>query len=243
MAQLNIGIADAKNIDQTTRRTITIGYEDNWINRLMLPKIVAELAQMTTEKIEIKLHLTSSNSNLEELLNQKIDILFLIQNSALGVSSVVYHELYRSPFISIVNRDSKLADNAAVKLADLQTQRLLYLNPAAAPLEMEKIQQQFLKLINNDNYIYTDSALSACIKTAADQGIVAIIPDIIPPHIEAIKLLALDDQLPFNGVSFGMAMCKKDYQKPAYHQIFKRVVSIYQHSEKTISEFRQSLYQ
>lgn len=229
LIKLRSGIAQAKNLEQSNQESISIGYEDNLLNRKYLPLILKQLMH-SFPQISFHLKQTTARSNQEKLLNGDVDLLFLIKSPNFQSAQIEFTSLYLTHFVCVISNQSSLAKKKIITVSDLQDQLILFLNPTVAPLEMSTMQDELIKQAAFSNYMYTDSPLTSCITIAANQDVIGIIPNIIPPKIGGTTVIPLDLQQ-HGHFSFGIAVKQNNKRRVLIERIKAKIIEFY----KTIS--------
>lgn len=204
LSRLTLAINDATSISQGTSRLIKIGYEGYDLERYNLPRIINQIKARLT-RTDVMVVMASQREQRNALLSQKVQLILTPRDNIESTEGVIYKELISSGLDCVVAADHPLRHQQTVQMADLASERLIFLDPTKSPKELSGFVTRLHKLLPDCQYSYVDSTISANILIQSNSG-VALIPTFtksLDPNLYRIPFQMDMD------VSYGVAWLKE----------------------------------
>lgn len=186
----NIAISKAKNYAAEFKSNLSIGYEGNLLELEMMPMILSSFKE-TVPSSQIYLNFVDYKERKNSLLTNKYDVIFTVKENIIDTSEIKYHELFIGHMVCVMPKEHPLANNSTIKIDDLATDTLIFLNPLKCPRKMGNIQEKIQLYCPKATIYYSDSANISYTMIKAGLGI-AIMPNFVCLKEELLSVVPLD---------------------------------------------------
>lgn len=129
--------------------------------------------------------------------------------------SAIYRELKKVPVVCVCSQTSPLSQRQSVTPEDLQSEKLVLLDPAKAQFDAARLQGQLIGGRAPSEFYFCESAEAAVVLTQAGFGI-SILPDLFIPPNPALSRIPIDG---VEAASFGIYYKSVQGNAPLKHLI------------------------
>ncbi|UUX34817.1 LysR family transcriptional regulator [Fundicoccus culcitae] len=203
-----IAISKAKNYSTEFNSNISIGYEGNLLELEKMPFILSSYKKAVPNS-HIYLNYVDYKERKNSLLTNKYDVIFTVKENIIDSSEITYHELFNGKMVCVMPKEHHLSNSSSIKISDLGTETLIFLNPLKCPSQMGNLQDKILLDCPDATIYYSDSSNISYTLIKAGLGI-AIMPDFVCPKDDTLTVLPLDVTIP---LSYGAATLSQDMSK------------------------------
>lgn len=200
LTKTTVAIAKARNYASGFSSTLTVGYEGNSLELQALPIILQNFRAVCPE-IYLYLKCLPYRERKQQLISNKLDIIFTIKENVKRSAEITYCELFKGHMVCVLPSQHPLSHNRVIDTGDLQDLSLILLDPLQCPPEMAHIQEKIQLLCPCITTYYCDSA-NICY-TMIKGGIgIAVMPDFVTPKDSGLAIIPFS--LP-GELSYGLA--------------------------------------
>jgi len=204
LTRTNIAIAKAKNYSKAFESNLSICYDGN-IEVKYLPNILDTCSERFPH-VHFYLKIADYKEKRNLFTNYNFDLIFTVKESIEDLSEVGYAELFIGRFVCVVPKDHPLSCKTIIKMAELQDQSLILLDPLKCPSEMARVQKDIQIKCPNATVYFGDSAFIAYTMIKGRLGI-AVMPNFVCPEDSQLSIIPLDVR---NLISYGIAWHKNN---------------------------------
>jgi len=222
LTRTNIAIAKAKNYSQAFESNLSIGYDGN-VEVKYLPNILS-IFKIKFPHIHLYLKIVDYKEKRHLFTNSNFDLIFTVKETIEDLSEVGYTELFTGRFVCVLPKVHPLSCKTIIKIAELQNQSLILLDPLKCPSEMARIQKDIQIKCPYSTVYFSDSALISYIMIKGSIGI-AVMPNFVCPEDPELSIIPLDVE---DLISYGIAWNKnnKRNEVKGFIEITKQIYKI-----------------
>lgn len=210
LTKTNIAIAKAKKAAKEINPTISIGYYGTFFEFEYLSSVIREF-HTRFPNAQLYLHKSDILNKKEELLSNKLDVLFTHSHNCQNYSNIMFQPLLKGYYACIMAKECELAGETKIHVAQLKEVSLIFLNPVQCTPEISELYNEILTSLSCPglHINYADSPMDGYLMVKAGLGI-AVMPNFVFEGNYDVQIIPLEipEQL-----TFGIACLKNDTRK------------------------------